>query len=187
MPNHWAFFAGIRGYGLRLGKWRGPESRLAKWHKSCIKSRDTDERGAVMLMMRHDNFLDYEAPLTGGAAPSGCLGLSEEFGQFIEDELDYPGLDRFICLYYEPRAQRVNWRDGRSCGSGSRGWSGWFGQVQALARTMGMSVGNNDEPGDHVLLVDRVGQQARFAFREEAQEFLARRVFGPQSQVLTVD
>ncbi len=126
------------------------------------------------MVMRSNELFDCDTPSDTRSLPSGVLRIGKVFQQFIEKELGYPGLDRFMCLYYEPRERRVSWRDSRTSGSGSGGWSGMFGQVQTLARTLGMSVGNNDGPGDHVLLVDRVGQQARFAYREEAQEFLAR-------------
>ena len=129
-----------------------------------------------MLMMPDNALFECETPSNPRANLSGFLRLGTAFQQFIKEELGYPGLDRFMCVYYEPKAHRVSWRDSRTSGSGSRGWSGIFGQVQTLARTLGVSVGNNDEPGDHVLLVDRIGQQARFAYREEAQEFLARRM-----------
>jgi len=92
----------------------------------------------------------------------------------IDQKLGYSGHDRFILFYYEFRVHEVRWRDSRSCGPASSGWPPLFADLQAHTNTSGLSLGCGDQPGDHVILVDRVAQKARFAYREEAQEFLAR-------------
>jgi hypothetical protein len=93
----------------------------------------------------------------------------------IDQELGYFGHDRFVLFYYEPRMHEVMWRDTRSSGSACNGWPPSFATIAAKAQTRGISLGSDTESGDHVLLVDRVDQQVCFAYREEAQEFLARR------------
>jgi hypothetical protein len=92
----------------------------------------------------------------------------------IDQELGYCGDDRFVLFYYEPTRQEVRWRDSRSSGAGCAGWPPPFAGIEARARNWGISLGNFKEAGDHVLLVDRVDHQVCFAYREEAQEFLAR-------------
>jgi hypothetical protein len=128
-----------------------------------------------MTPNRHHASFETEATsfALAGSQDAQRAGLSLQQG--IDRELGYAGPDRFVCFYYEPRAQGIRWRDSRSCGSGRGGWSSVVRQLEAIASACGMSLGNNEAPGDHVLLVDRVDQQARFAYREEAQEFLARR------------
>ncbi|MDB5293573.1 MAG: hypothetical protein JWL69_4814 [Phycisphaerales bacterium] len=93
----------------------------------------------------------------------------------IDQDLGYFGHDRFVLFYYEPRAHEVMWRDSRSSGSGCNGWPPPIATLAAEARARGITLGTDTEHGDHVLLVDRVDHQACFAYREEAQEFLARR------------
>jgi hypothetical protein len=92
----------------------------------------------------------------------------------IEQELGYLGKDRFVMFYYEPSLNQVRWRDSRSMGSGCTGWPPRFAGIEASARSAGFTLGNFKGRGDHVLLVDRVDRQVCFAYREEAQEFLAR-------------
>lgn len=92
----------------------------------------------------------------------------------IDQILGYFGQDRFVLFYYEPRDREVRWRDSHSNGTGVTGWPAPFADLEAQARACGISLGNSDEPGDHVLLVDRMHEQACFAYREAAQEFLAR-------------
>ena len=128
-----------------------------------------------MTMSRHHASFEAEAAAVATAGSPGFLRLGTSLQQGIDKELGYSGPDRFVCFYYEPRGHSICWRDSRSHGTGSGGWSSLIGQLEAIASACGMSLGNNDAAGDHVLLVDRVDQQARFAYREEAQEFLARR------------
>jgi hypothetical protein len=95
---------------------------------------------------------------------------------FIDEELGYAGHDRFVFFYYEPRRREVWWKDTHSCGSGSAG-AGWpppFATIEARARAFGITLGHNVESGDHVILVDRIEHRVTIAYREEAQEFLAR-------------
>ncbi|HET6251636.1 MAG TPA: hypothetical protein VFE47_28380 [Tepidisphaeraceae bacterium] len=92
----------------------------------------------------------------------------------IDQELGYRGEDRFVLFYYDSARREVRWRDSRSCGAGRMGWPPPFAGIEAHARHWGITLGNVNETGDHVLLVDRVDHQVCFAYREEAQEFLAR-------------
>lgn len=100
----------------------------------------------------------------------------DALGQGIERALGYSGQDRFVLFYYDPQSQQVIWRDGRSYGSADGQPSSVFGELEARARACGVSVGDDRGPGDHALLVDRIGRRASFAYREVAQEFLARRL-----------
>ena len=93
----------------------------------------------------------------------------------FDQGLGYSGQDRFVLFYFEPGSKEVRWRDTRASGSGIVGRPHDIIRIQEHARGCGVSLGDFLERGDHVLLVDRVCQEARFAFREEAQEFLARR------------
>ena len=92
----------------------------------------------------------------------------------IDQELGYYGEDRFVMFYYEPNRREVRWRDSRSCGAGCTEWPPPFAGIETHGRNAGITLGNFKGPGDHVLLVDRVDHQVCFAYREEAQEFLAR-------------
>jgi hypothetical protein len=105
--------------------------------------------------------------------PTDVLGLEQSLYQGIEQQLGYRGQERFVLFYYDPRSQRMMWRDSRSCGAGE---VSLFGLLDATAKACGVSVGDQNGLGDHALLVDRVGRRASFSFRERAQEFLARRL-----------
>jgi hypothetical protein len=99
---------------------------------------------------------------------------TNSFHASLDQEFGYSGQDRFVLFYYESRLHEVRWRDTHSCGPACGAWPALFADLQASATTCGLSLGFGDQPGDHVLLVDRIAQKARFAYREEAQEFLAR-------------
>jgi len=101
-------------------------------------------------------------------------GLTDRSSTSVDHELGYSGHDRFVLFYYESRDHEVRWRDSHSCGPACGGWPPLFADIHAQASSYGLSLGFGDQPGDHVVLVDRVAQKARFAYREEAQEFLAR-------------
>jgi hypothetical protein len=47
--------------------------------------------------------------------------------------------------------------------------------LASQARLQGITLGNAHEIGDHALLLDREDQKVCVVYREEAQEFLARR------------
>lgn len=93
----------------------------------------------------------------------------------IDQELGYDGQDRFVLFYFEPRGREVRWRDSQGSGSVGVGFTPAFAQIEARARAVGITLGDSLSSGDHVLLVDRLEHQACFAYREQAQEFLARR------------
>jgi len=86
----------------------------------------------------------------------------------------YAGSDRFILFYFEPRSREVRWQDSRSSGSAGSVWPAPLQGIQDKAAANGITLGTETEPGDHVLLVDRIDEHAVFAYREQAQEFLAR-------------
>jgi len=106
--------------------------------------------------------------------PADIRRLEQSLQQGIEQQLGYRGQDRFVLFYFDPQTQRVMWRDSRACGAGEQ--SGLFRLVEATAKACGVSVGSATGPGDHALLMDRVAHRATFSFREQAQEFLARRL-----------
>lgn len=89
-------------------------------------------------------------------------------------DVGYFGKDRFVLFYFEPRSREVRWQDSHTCGSAGRAWPATLEGIEAKAKAHGFTLGTETEPGDHVLLVDRIDEHAVFAYREEAQEFLAR-------------
>ena len=127
----------------------------------CEKSRKRPEKHEFVLA--HALLLEW---------PANNLQVISM--NFIDQELGYAGQDRFVFFYYEPRRREVWWKDTRSCGSGSAGWPAPFANIEADARAFGITLGHNVESGDHVILVDRIEHRATIAYREEAQEFLAR-------------
>ncbi len=106
--------------------------------------------------------------------PMSDLSHRALFEHTIDQALGYAGQDRFVLFYYEPRMQEVRWRDSHSCGCACTGWPPPYALIDAQAGAFGITLGHDDESGDHVLLVDRVDQQACILYREQAQEFLAR-------------
>jgi hypothetical protein len=108
------------------------------------------------------------------AEETSSPGLTDKSSTSVDQELGYSGHDRFVLFYYEWRGHEVRWRDSQSCGPARGGWPPLFADIQAYASAYGLSLGFGDQPGDHVVLVDRVAREARFAYREEAQDFLAR-------------
>lgn len=108
--------------------------------------------------------------------PADIRRLEQSLQQGIEQQLGYCGQDRFVLFYFDPQTQRVMWRDSRACGAGETEQTALFRLVEATAKACGVSVGSATGPGDHALLMDRVAHRATFSFREQAQEFLARRL-----------
>ena len=106
---------------------------------------------------------------------AACGDSNDSRPPFIDQELGYFGADRFVLFYYDPRAHQLTWRDSRSFGPGSVESPASLACILDKARASGVSLGDDSAWGDHVLLLDRVDQQACFAYREAAQEFLARR------------
>ncbi len=109
-------------------------------------------------------------------APAGFLRLGKCLKECIDRKLGYSGEDRFVLFHYEPRGQEVMWRDGRSYGFGHGGWQAFFDEVEPVAREHGISVGDDTQPADHVLIVDRVEGEAYFADRTRAQRLVMREV-----------
>ena len=126
-----------------------------------------------MIKVRFDESLKAQVALP---APAGLLRLGNCLKHCIDRKLGYSGQDRFVLFHYEPRAQEVMWRDGRSYGFGSGGWQAFFDEVEPVAREHGISIGNDTRPGDHVLVVDRIEGEAWFADRRRAQEMVMRKV-----------
>jgi len=104
------------------------------------------------------------------------LHLEQNLQPGIEQQLGYCGHDRFVLFYFDPKSHHIMWRDSRSCGTGESEQSALFKLIEKTAKALGISVGNQNGPGDHALLVDTVARRASFNFRELAQEFLARRL-----------
>lgn len=115
------------------------------------------------------------SPQSYQSDPADIRRLEQSLQQGIEQQLGYCGQDRFVLFYFDPRSQCVMWRDSRFCGAGEAQQTALFKLVEATAKACGVSVGSPTGPGDHALLMDRVAHRATFSFREQAQEFLARR------------
>jgi hypothetical protein len=94
--------------------------------------------------------------------------------QSIDRRLGYFRHARFVLFYYEPRGAEVIWNDGRSYGFGSGGWMTFLHEVAPLGSGQGLNLGDDDRPGDHVLVLDREHNRAWFADRRSAQRLVDR-------------
>lgn len=86
-------------------------------------------------------------------------------------QLGYPGAERFVMFYYEPRGQEVMWRDGHRYGFGLGGWSAWTEQIVPLAEELGVRLDGWPNPGA-ALVYDRLLRRAYFADRSSAEQFI---------------
>jgi hypothetical protein len=90
----------------------------------------------------------------------------------MDQKLGYPGRERFVVFYYEPRGEEVIWRDGISYGFATGAWSAFKDELAPVAELYGVEVGGETAPARHVLLVDRADHRAYFVERVEALQFL---------------
>lgn len=90
----------------------------------------------------------------------------------MDQKLGYPGRERFVVFYYEPRGEEVIWRDRRSYGFATGAWTTFKEELAPVADLYGVEVGSEVSPARHVLLIDRADHRAYFVERGEALQFI---------------
>ena len=103
----------------------------------------------------------------------------------MDQKLGYPGKDRFVLFYYEPRGEEVIWRDSHSYGFATGAWPVFKEELAPIADLYHVHVGNDGTSGEHVLLVDRVDRRAYFVLRDEAVRFLQAVADGREASLLS--
>ncbi len=90
----------------------------------------------------------------------------------MDQKLGYPGRERFVIFYYEPRGEEVIWRDRLSYGFATGAWTIFKEELAPVADLYGVQIGNESAPARHVLLMDRAEHRAYFVERTEALQFI---------------
>jgi len=124
-----------------------------------------------------------ESRFSGGASaqvPADFVEILDCLPAQIDRQLGYFGNRRFVCFWYEPRAEDVMWADEKSFGIATGAWQAFHREIGTMAELYGVKVGSdamgsNGGAGSDVLVYDRVTLAAYFASRESAEAFLARR------------
>jgi hypothetical protein len=111
-------------------------------------------------------------PETPPAALATLVALIEKCVRCMDQKLGYHGKDRFVLFYYEPRGEEVIWRDSHSYGFSTGAGQLFIDELAPVADHHKVDVGSSGSPGTHALLIDRAGQRAYFAERNEAVRFL---------------
>ena len=119
-----------------------------------------------------------ESRFSGGASaqvPADFVEILDCLPAQIDRQLGYFGNRRFVCFWYEPRAEDVMWADEKSFGIATGAWQAFHREIGTMAELYGVNVGSDKGAGTDVLVYDRVTLAAYFASRESAEAFLARR------------
>jgi hypothetical protein len=117
-----------------------------------------------------DSFLGrYAAPAD---APNAFIPLQQRMHPWLDRKLGYFGNARFVCFYYEPRGEEVIWKDGRSYGFASGGWSCFADDIAPLADRHQVALGHTGTPARQVLLIDRTERAGYFIDRPVAEQLL---------------
>jgi hypothetical protein len=100
--------------------------------------------------------------------------VTEKSMRGMDQKLGYPGKDRFVLFYFEPRAEEVIWRDSRAYGFSNGAWSVFEDELAPVAEGYRVNVGSDHTPASHVLLIDRTDRKSYFAKTPEAVRFLMK-------------
>ena len=103
---------------------------------------------------------------------SALVAVIEKSVLGMDQKLGYPGRERFVLFYYEPRGEEVIWRDKRSYGFATGAWTTFKEELAPVAELYGVQIGSEDSPARHVLLIDRADHRAYFVERTEALQFI---------------
>jgi hypothetical protein len=109
---------------------------------------------------------------------SSLVPVTEKSMRGMDQKLGYPGKDRFVLFYFEPRAEEVIWRDSRAYGFSNGAWSVFEDELAPVAEGYHVNVGSDHTPASHVLLIDRKDRKSYFAKTAEAVLFLVKIVNG---------
>jgi hypothetical protein len=126
------------------------------------------------VLERPNGNQDQHAPQYGSMGlpcPEAIL-ISDLLESLTDRSLGYRGHDRLVLFYYEPRGQEIMWRDQRSYGFGVGGWRAYQQQLAPLARSYGVSIGDDRAHGCYVLLLDRQLGLAYFVPRRSAESLV---------------
>jgi hypothetical protein len=91
----------------------------------------------------------------------------------IDQKLRYPGRERFVVFYYEPRGEEVVWRDPCTYGFANGAAPDFEDELAPVADLYKVHLGSDCSPATHVLLVDRVDRRAYFVEKAQGVQFLA--------------
>ena len=114
---------------------------------------------------------------------SALVAVIEKSVLGMDQKLGYPGRERFVIFYYEPRGEEVIWRDKRSYGFATGAFTAFKDELAPVAELYGVEVGTEVSPAKNVLLIDRADHRAFFVERNEAVHFLELIAAGQQANI----
>jgi hypothetical protein len=107
------------------------------------------------------------------ASFTSLVAVIENSIRGIDQKLRYPGRERFVVFYYEPRGEEVVWRDPCTYGFANGAAPDFEDELAPVADLYKVHVGSDCSPATHVLLVDRVDRRAYFVEKAQGLRFLA--------------
>jgi hypothetical protein len=117
------------------------------------------------------------------ASFSALVAVIEKSVLGMDQKLGYPGRERFVIFYYEPRGEEVIWRDRRSYGFATGAWTTFKEELAPVAELYGVEIGSEISPAKHVLLIDRADHRAYFVERTEALQFIDAVADGQEARI----
>jgi len=118
------------------------------------------------------SLMPADTPANHPPSFSALVAVIERSVLGMDQKLGYPGRERFVIFYYEPRGEEVIWRDRRSYGFATGAWATFKEELAPVSELYGVEIGSETSQARHVLLIDRADHRAYFVGRSEALEFI---------------